>query len=110
MEHAEKLETWNNYNNLAETKARKSEKITCICGAVITRGKKAQHEGMKKHLLFLTNPEEHEKIKKTKEKREKIIYTCGCGKELNITQSKASVMKIHNNNNKNKKFEKKNNK
>jgi hypothetical protein len=53
MEHAEKLETWNNYNNLAETKARKSEKITCICGAVITRGKKAQHEGMKKHKLYI---------------------------------------------------------
>ena len=91
MEYTEQLESWNNYNNLAETKARRSEKIICACGMSIIRGKKAQHEKTKIHKLFFTNPEEHAKKMKEKEERDKVPkWTCECGAKINISQTKGA--------------------
>ena len=42
-------------NNKDKIKARKSEKITCVCGCVICHGDKARHCKSKKHIDLMNN-------------------------------------------------------
>jgi len=75
--------------------------VICECGHKIYWPVPAdikKHKQSSLHKLFFTNPEEHAKEMKAKEERDKIPkYECGCGSKLNISQSKASVIKKHEN-------------
>ena len=79
-------------------KAYRKERILCECGASYRRSDKQNHIKRAIHKLFFTNPEEHAKKMKEKEERDKVPkYECGCGAKLNISQSKAAVIKKHEN-------------
>ena len=67
----------NNPNKIQEINRKKREKITCVCGVIVSRGQKTTHEKTLSHLKFIGTAHAYEM-------KVKVMFTCECGKPITL--------------------------